>query len=181
MINSLWILLARPGFLSGPLFEKAFKSQKDFRPGRILCQALESVRTFGLGWCFKKTLVDLGLLDFGFQIDNTGKREANLWKLINLVENKSREPGQSLLALVNEAFQSKDLEDFDNASEAHSSVQPNKIHLMTVHASKGLEFKFVFLPFLHKSFRGTTYEDISIDEDRGLWSLRLPFGKRGGV
>ncbi len=163
-----------------PLFRDFFNSKKKLRSGRILCQALENKKHFGVGWCFRKALIALGFLDFSFQTDNTGRSEANLWKLINLVEKKSRESGQSLLRLVNEGFLSSGgLEDFGDISEAHSSVEPDKIHLMTVHASKGLEFKYVFMPFLHRSFRGSTFQDLSIDEDRGLWSLRLALGETG--
>ncbi len=162
------------------LFEKFFRDQKNLRSGQILCRALENKKHFGVGWCFRKALIDLGFLDFSFYTDNTGKTEANLWKLINLVEKNSRQPGQSLLKLVNEGFQSTgDLENFGDVSEAHSSVEPDKIHLMTIHASKGLEFKYVFMPFLHKAFRGSTFQDLSIHEDYGLWSLRLELGEPG--
>ena len=163
-----------------PLFREFFRDQKELRSGQILCQALDNKKQLGVGWCFRKALIDLGFLDFSFRIDNTGKAEANLWKLINLVEKKSREPGQSLLKLVNEGFLSAGgLEDFGDVSEAHSSVEPDKIHLMTIHASKGLEFKYVFMPFLHKTLRGSTFQDLSIHEDRGLWSLRLALDEVG--
>lgn len=167
------------------LFEKFFQNQKDLRSGQILCQALKDKKHFGVGLCFRKALIDLGFLDFSFQGDSTGKTEANLWKLINLVEKHSRQPGQSLLNLVNEGFQSvEDMENFGNVSEAHSSMEPDKIHLMTIHASKGLEFQCVFMPFLHEPPNLSKHQDLSTDEERGLWSLRLDLGEfefKGGI
>ena len=58
-------------------------------------------------------------------------------------------------------------------------MEPDKIHLMTIHASKGLEFKYVFVPFLHNPPRGSTFQDLSIHEDHGLWSLRLELDEPG--
>ena len=162
------------------LFENFFRDKKNLKSGQILCRALKDKKRFGVGWCFRKALIDLGFLDFSFQRDSTGRVEANLWKLINLVEKKSREPGQSLLKLVSEGFQSTGgLESFGDVSEAHSSVEPDKIHLMTIHASKGLEFKCVFMPFLHKALPVSIFQDLSIHEERGLWSLRLELGEFG--
>ena len=55
------------------LFEKFFRKQKKLRSGRILCRALKNKEHFGVGWCFRKALIDLGFLDFSFYRDSTGK------------------------------------------------------------------------------------------------------------
>ena len=166
-----------------PLFKQFFEEQqKGLRSGQILCQALKEKKHFGVAWCFRKALIELGILDFSLKVDSTGRREANLWKWINFIEKKSRKPGESLLKWVNEGFsQESAKKDYDEQEnfDASSSTQPDKIHLMTIHASKGLEFEYVFMPFLHKPPRESSFQDFSLDEKRGLWSLRLPLRAHG--
>lgn len=157
-----------------PLFKDYFEKNPDHFAGQCLLEAFAVKSTYGMGWVFRKTMLKLGLIEHSMQIDSTGRREANLWKIINLVEKTSREPGGSLLQLVKEGVQSSNLEEFADASDASSPVEPDKISLMTIHASKGLQFKYVFMPFLHKKPRDTTFTDFCNDQGRRLWSLRVP-------
>lgn len=157
-----------------PLFKKYFQNNPGHVAGQVLLKAFADKAEFGVGWTLRRTLIRLGVIDYSFKIDSTGRREANLWKLINLVEKTSREPGASLLQLANDGYQSMSLDDFGDSSDASSPVEPNKIHLMTIHGSKGLQFPYVFIPFLHKKPRDTNYQKVTFDEDRKLWSMRLP-------
>ncbi len=164
-----------------PIFAKHFAQQDELDlPGSILRKAVEAVWDRGLAYVFRKCLIDLGLLDYSHYIDPTGRREANLWKLVNLVEKNAREPGVKILQLVREGFAARSLEEFADATDASSPVEPNKINLMTVHASKGLQFEHVFMPFLQKKPMTTTYQGFSLDESKGLWSTRLPLDGQDG-
>lgn len=159
-----------------PLFKASIENQKS-GPGRFLLKALEDVESKGYAWVFRRLLIELGLFDFCHQVDSTGRREANLWKLVNIVEKSAREPGSSLLQLIAQGRGASSLEELSEDGDASSPVEPDKIHLMTVHASKGLQFKYVFLPFLHKKPNESTYQDFTIDEDKKLWSLRMPLSE----
>lgn len=162
-----------------PLFRNFFQKNPNHGPGQALLKAVIDKLEYGVGWTLRKTLIQLGVVDYCFKIDSTGRREANLWKLINLVEKTSREPGANLLQLANDGYLSSSLEEFGDSSDASSPVEPNKIHLMTIHASKGLQFRHVFIPFLHRKPRDTVYQEFCHDEERRLWSLRLPLVNHG--
>lgn len=164
-----------------PIFREHFAQDDQLNSaGPILLQAIEAVWEQGLSYVFRKCLIDLGVLDYCYYIDPTGRREANLWKLINLVEKNAREPGVKILQLVRDGFAARSLEEFADATDASSPVEPNKINLMTVHASKGLQFEHVFMPFLHKKPMTTTYQGFSLDEYKGIWSTRLPLEGQDG-
>ncbi len=162
-----------------PLFKKYFSTLSKDTAGQYLLEAFELKEFYGIGWVFRKSLLRLGLLDYTHRIDPTGRREANLWKLINLVEKTSREPGGSLLELARSGAQSFELEDLGDSGDASAPVEPNKINLMTIHASKGLQFSYVFIPFLHKKPQETTYQDFCSIDKKSLWSMRLPLGVKG--
>ncbi len=155
-------------------FREDFSKKEEEHPGRILFEAQKRTQVEGLAWVFRHTMIKLGVIDFSNLIDPTGRREANLWKLLNMIEKKAREPGSSLLQFINEGFKAGQLEEIGDASDASSPVEPNKINLMTVHASKGLQFDYVFLPFLHRKPRETTFNDFSFWDQKKLWSFRVP-------
>ncbi len=155
-------------------FKEYFKTQSLEHPGHWLLKARWAIHEAGVAWVFRQSLIDLGVIDYSSKLDPTGRREANLWKLINIIEKKAREPGASLIQFINEGFRSTQLEDLGDASDAHSPVEPNKINLMTVHSSKGLQFDYVFLPFLHSRPNETTFSHFNYWEAKNQWSFRLP-------
>src|SRR6185295_8752686 len=57
-----------------------------------------------------------------------------------------------------------------------AAVEPNRINLMTVHASKGLEFKHVILPRMHDRARVTSSEELTFHESKDRWAIRVPYG-----
>ena len=158
-------------------FKIYIEDNPNYEPGQLLQKAMEEKENWGVAWVFRKLLIQYGLFDRSSQIDNTGRREANLWKLVNLVEKLSREPGANLLQLAQEGGFAGSLDEFGDDIDASSPVEPNKINLMTIHASKGLQFKHVFIPFLHKKPKLTTHDDFSKYEDK--WAFRTPFGPKG--
>ncbi len=155
-------------------FKDHFLTQTNKGPGFSLCLGRRQIESKGYAWVFRRLLIQLGMLDYSHNVDSTGRREANLWKLINVVERNAREPGTSLLQLIQQGHLSSSLEDFGDSGDASSPVEPNKIHLMTVHASKGLQFDYVFLPFMEKKPRVSTWLKFSQDSDLPWWSFRMP-------
>ncbi len=157
-----------------PLFKTYFQELGDSGPGSFLLQARDKVESMGYAWVFRRLLIQLGLLDYTYQVDTTGRREANLWKLLNIVERNAREPGASLLQLIQQGHFTSSLEDFGDSGDASSPVEPNKIHLMTVHASKGLQYDHVFIPYMEKKPRHSTWMSFAEDSDQEFWSFRMP-------
>ncbi len=155
-------------------FKDYFLNETQKGPGLSLCLGRRQIESKGYAWVFRRLLIQLGMLDYSHNVDSTGRREANLWKLINVVERNAREPGTSLLQLIQQGHLSSSLEDFGDSGDASSPVEPNKIHLMTVHASKGLQFDYVFLPFMEKKPRVSTWLKFSQDSDVPWWSFRMP-------
>lgn len=160
-----------------PNFKQYFLSNPQYAAGTKILTAMEAKREWGIGWVFRKLLISLGFMDYSSHIDSTGRREANLWKYINNVEKISREPGQSIFQFLQEGQTAIDLDDIGDSSDASSPVEPDKINLMTVHKSKGLQFKYIFIPFMQKSPNKTHYVDLAVDEVEKVFSIRLPLSE----
>lgn len=159
-----------------PHFRQYWQEQKETTPGRCLLHWRQLKKSKGIAWTFRRALIGLGALDLSVQVDATGRSEANLWKVINQVERIAREPGGRLLELARQGLLTKELEDVGDGGDAESPNEPNKINLMTIHASKGLQFDYVLVPFLQKAPRKTAFTQFCIHEKTRKWSMRLPIG-----
>lgn len=126
---------------------------------------LNCYREFGAAECLSSFFRDSGIIDFSHFHDPTGRRESNLWKLLQELRNSESRPGHQLRswlqrigahlggAWISDTFQS-------GSAEAVASLEPNSVVLMTIHASKGLEFAHVLIPNVHKkpnTGRASTY------------------------
>jgi ATP-dependent helicase/nuclease subunit A len=129
----------------------------------------------GLGYSFvlRRMLVELGLLDYVHKLDPTGRREANLWKLVSNLFEQERTPGFNFLDFLAGMQETPDLESGNEDSDATPVIAPKRVNLMTIHASKGLQFDQVILLGMTSKPRLSFAELFSVDEDKGLWSLSL--------
>ena len=93
----------------------------------------------GLGTAFQQALFDCGIMDLSYWQDPTFSATANLWKLIDMLKNKNLSSGQVFYKLMNED------QDSSNLREVPSGEDLSSIPMMTIHASKGLEFEHVIL------------------------------------
>ena len=127
-------------------------------------------RARGLISAFEQGVCESGMLDLAIQADPSGRREANLWKLISRVREEEMRPGFQTLELVEEVdgWMSDDESDEGDAKTAR---EPNCIHLMTIHGSKGLEFHHVIVPRMGTSPRLTYFDIFSHHEDRSMFSF----------
>jgi ATP-dependent exoDNAse (exonuclease V) beta subunit len=115
--------------------------------------ALQSSEKIGIFQSWIELLKQINIFEYYQQKDSTGVSESNLWKLINIIkENK-----------LPKVFKSE-----VNAIPAQSK---DAIRLMTVHASKGLEFDYVFLPYLDGLIRKNHPEDLVVDLDSTMFTL----------
>ena len=142
-----------------------------------LRQMRESVLKQGI----YETLVDEiktnGMVDLSAWHDSSGRREANIWKFLFLLKEKEKTPGFNYLSFIQSAFHSIEQEDADSESDATAVLEPHRVNLMTVHGSKGLKFKNVFVPNLHKTLQTSSqlshrYPTV-VDPINGYFSISL--------
>ena len=84
-------------------------------------------------------------LDLSAVFDSSGKREANFWKFYTHLKNAESSAGFSLGHYLSDHFQFLQSDLGSSQSEAIPVAQPDRISLMTIHASKGLEFPYVLV------------------------------------
>ncbi len=144
-----------------------------------LREALLKTQTQGVGDVWLQFLKGLGFFDWSLQIDPTGRREANLWKLVNQVRILERRPGFSYLDFI----QARDFAALDPDSggdgDATPVIEPARVHLMTIHASKGLQFKHVILIGCGNYKAQAETKFLSIDDATGEWTLALSEPEEG--
>ncbi len=118
-----------------------------------------------------------GFVDLAHLHDVSGRRESNIWKLLTQLAQEEKQVGFNYLSFISGTLKALSTESGAEEGDAIAAVEPNRINLMTIHASKGLEFEHVILPRVHQAPRVTGFEDFTFHEDRGLWSFRAPVGE----
>lgn len=120
-----------------------------------LVTALQSAELVGVFQAWLDLLKQIHFLEYYQDLDPSGISEANFWKLVHLIKENTlaKVPKSEACALP---AQSEDA-----------------IQLMTVHASKGLEFDYVLLPFLDGATRKTYPENLVLDLDSTFFALPL--------
>jgi ATP-dependent helicase/nuclease subunit A len=139
--------------------------------GKMLWKIFTEKDVYGFRVSFIKAVEALGFFDFHLKYDPVGRAEGNLWKFIHLLKTFEGEPGANYVQFINEAERGAEAE---SSIEAPGSVKTNTVNLMTVHAAKGLQFDYVFLPFLGDASYRKNMMDFMIDEEKRVWSVRTP-------
>ena len=145
--------------------------------GESLNFYLDLKKKRGLVQSFEKALMDSGFMDLSYFQDPTGSSESNLWKLIHLL-NKN---GSSALELFYSLVERENTE--ESEQEAPSCDNNESIELMSIHKSKGLEFKNVIVMDFSigsSSLRsGNKTKDLMIyDETKQKMAFAVPIGGR---
>lgn len=146
-----------------------------------LKKLLERSQEAGVFTTWIEGLSGSGFLDFSLYYDPTGRRESNIWKLIELVRENQRKSGFSFAHFLEQTRLG--VESFDEEEgEAIAVIEPNRVNIMTVHKSKGLKFNQVILPNMHKGpktvLQYRSHKSLVVfDEEQKKWGLQLPFGE----
>lgn len=98
-------------------------------------------------------------------MDSTGRREANIFKLVTILRSQENLPGFSIFDFVQNHFFSVDTESGGEDSDATPVIEPKRVNLMTIHASKGLQFEAVVVLGCQQKPVTTLSSDFWIDED----------------
>ncbi|HEN5500600.1 TPA: ATP-binding domain-containing protein, partial [Legionella pneumophila] len=103
------------------------------------------------------------------------KKMDNVWELLEWVNRLlNKEPEQSLMDVVNKLILIDILEQSDESSS-------DVVQLMTLHASKGLEFPFVYLVGMEEELlpHRVSIDDDQIEEERRLAYVGITRAQRG--
>ena len=138
---------------------------------------LENYRSLGLFESFKQALFNSGMMDLADYQDPAGTSSASLWKLLSLL----KESKKSALNLFYELTE-KDLDNSNNFNEPPAQHSSECMELMTIHKSKGLQFKHVIVldfsmikaPVASRNIQGDSIYDTS----RNKMSFSVPLGAR---
>lgn len=136
-----------------------------------LKDSLDQYQELGAALTLKKFVLDSGFLAFSELIDPTGKREANIWKFLTSLTAAEKRPGFSLSLFIEDQFTALQTDLGSSSGEAQPVIQPDKVSLMTVHASKGLEFKHVIVIGLTDRPQQTKVLNLAFDPTQSLISL----------
>lgn len=138
---------------------------------QVLRKFLDQYEELGVGLTLKKFILDSGFLAFSELMDPTGKREANIWKFLTNLTAAEKRAGFSLSLFIEDQFNGLQADLGSSSGEAQPVVQPDKVSLMTVHASKGLEFKHVIVVGLTDRPQQTKVLHLAFDPQQALLSL----------
>lgn len=101
-------------------------------------------------------------------VGNVDERIKRLESIQNLVNDLSK-LGYSLSDVV--AYLNNLIDNDEDINIKINDDIPNAVRIMTIHASKGLEFNYVYLPMLNSNFNIRTNNNIMIDSEYGLMLL----------
>ena len=168
--ESLWVGLTTSSA------EKFSVNTPDQEALQKLAGHLKNVHVMGLTGAFRHGLIDSGFIDVSHLHDSSGRRESNIWKLLARLESEEARPGFNPLSFVSGTNAELKLDEGNSEGDAVAAVEPDRINLMTIHASKGLEFGHVILPRMDQKPRLTGAADFFYDSSLGKWATRVPFG-----
>ncbi|HPI39784.1 MAG TPA: UvrD-helicase domain-containing protein [Pseudobdellovibrionaceae bacterium] len=146
-------------------------SSEDLQVLKQLELFVENIKTQPLHCILMDMLKTSGMLDYCHYLDPSGKREANLWKYITLLSSQMRRPGFQALKFI-ESFELDPTENGNSMmSEAVPVIEPQKVNLMTIHASKGLQFEHVIIPGMGKAAQKSKSDYFMMDQQLSRWTL----------
>lgn len=149
-----------------------------------LKSALQTVRERGVVQAFRETLSSCDFFSWCGILDPSGRREANVLKFISKLAVAERQAGFLPRKFTDEITGGGDRgsESESNDRDAVAAIKPDRIHLMTIHVSKGLEFDHVLLPFQSDSTKRSGGKDSKFvfhETDR-VWAAGVSIDDEGG-
>lgn len=135
----------------------------------LLKEFLEIKKTMPLSFVFEHALTKLGFFEFSSIGDASGKREANLRKVLADLRAAETQKGFNATQFVQKAW--LDADKLGEEKEAVSFIEPQKINIMTIHKSKGLKFECVVLTEAGRGPR-QSHKQLELSPD-GSWAIQV--------
>jgi ATP-dependent helicase/nuclease subunit A len=153
---------------------KLSESDEELRkPIQVLQNLKETSLTLGISAALIEFLKISDFLKADRYIDPTGRREANIWKFITDLKTQEKKPGQNIIEFVDAILESENLDVDQAEQDAAPIVEPNRVTLMTIHASKGLQFEHVFVVGLGSDSQAAKNHLFTFDEEEKIFSISL--------
>lgn len=105
--------------------------------------------------------------------DSTSQREANIWKFSQILFKAEKRPDFCLSEFLNQNFLevNEDLQNSDG--EAVLLRKPNRVSLMTIHGSKGLQFKHVIITGFNETVTNKSPDNFTFNEETSEFCLKV--------
>ena len=160
---------ASEGYGTG-LFSRLLQSENKLIREAVHClQRWSAVaRTLPPSELLYTLIAESGIIAVNAALSNGAQRQANLDKLCDLVMKWERLGFYTIDLLVNQLGEL--IETKMKEGEAEADTDEDAVTVMTVHASKGLEFPIVFVPRLSESASGNTRNSVYFDR---LWGIGI--------
>ncbi|MBQ8088130.1 MAG: UvrD-helicase domain-containing protein, partial [Clostridia bacterium] len=127
---------------------------------RLLLHSME------LGALLRKMLLESGVYTYMGALPGGAQRQANLGRLVDVAGRFDREVSGSLPRFL------RHVEKLKNRGEGEAAhllgENDDVVRIMTIHKSKGLEFRAVFGALLNRRYRAAQAEALSVHRDLGL-------------
>lgn len=127
----------------------------------------------GASYALKQWMEQTGFLAFSEMYDSSGKREANVFKFLTSLVSAEKTLDFSLGQFLEDHAQQLQSDLGSSSGEAQPVVQPDRVSLMTVHASKGLQFKHVIVVGLTERPQTTNQMNLAYSAEQSLFSLAV--------
>lgn len=149
-----------------------------------LTQLLQSAQRQGIGFAWQEAILAKNYFTYAAQKDPSGMREANLWKLIRSLRESERRSGFSYIEFLQNSSASEPGTEDSGELVAVPVIAPQKINVMTVHASKGLQFPHVIVPKAGRASKLDNAEVFMVSEaeklsDKISWTLSIAYPEDG--
>ncbi|MES2801552.1 MAG: UvrD-helicase domain-containing protein [Bdellovibrionota bacterium] len=112
-------------------------------------------------------------LDSSAYFDPTSLREANIWKVLQTVMANEVRSDFNLSDFVNNELTQFNSDLSSSDGEGVPLFAANRVSLMTVHGSKGLQFKHVIISGFNLAVRNPGTEVFTFDEESAQFSLKV--------
>lgn len=157
--------------LWGRIIEASSRKPELEKPVQDLLALKEKAMSFGVSAALMDFLKNSDFFKYDRFIDPTGRREANIWKFVSDLKTQEKKAGQNLIDSIDSILDAENL-DLDQAEQdAPPVIEPNRVTLLTVHASKGLQFKHVFVAGFGSDSQKKKNETFAYDEVDRIFSI----------
>lgn len=114
--------------------------------------------------------VNEGAFVLNHSLDSSGKKESNIWKFFYWIRNELSQGMQHFLIQLDSVLDPNKNDMFEE-SETQAIVEPKKVQMMTIHASKGLQFGHVIVIGTHSPPRTRGRYSLDVDPESKEFSV----------